>query len=458
MQHPLLVGTFLSLLLGATRAIFTHKPSSSDFSDSQENLCKRDLLDLLGMKGTKMSIPRMASPMEKSFCRRNRQTCCDINNIQSIASTFSRAARTFRRKFELVEEMLTLFRGPKFMSLMAQVRRAPECSDRVESLSVQVKGVEHFFFEDVYAKSLLDRVNNFLTDLNFYRKNVTWFHGDLVCTMCNPQFQRFFDISDNYSMLFFNSNNCLEIFEEKQFELRLMQLYNDFLLPVTDALKCAFPDRIEHLASSQYFSQEQIDELKREEKLRRKIRRTFEDPSRLIGYNWESKNRVGSELVNSREDFEEIEPISAEIIDNRAKLARMCKKDLEVSTSECRNYCTKPLRFLDSPSPNMFRGLQSMYSILFFLIVGRPVEEFYPSNKGFQWVLGEFDARIEFFDFDIAVNEYHFDSIKWMFSPNKGVNLFREIISKKFIESFISSAPLLFWSAALALLVSLINI
>lgn len=414
------------------------------FDQSYSLMCKKELLEIFGMKGTKMSMPRLASPDEKSLCRRNQETCCDARNIMSVASYFSESVRNFKRKFEVVEELLTLFRGPKFLGLMDRIDTNGPCMNYTISMLTEIEGQQYYFPSETYMSVLLNKIEMLTEDLAVYIKNVIWFHGNLVCTICNPNYQKFFDIGHSYSRLGFNSNNCLETFEEKDFELRLMKLYNEFLVPVVKTLKCEFPKKIEEILSQEYFTLEEIIQIKKEkEKFKSYSNNGGFSKSNLLGSRGNDDRTYNGKFLNPRNKFDEILEIPPEKLMNFQNKVEICMKDLEVSNSICQDLCKKPILSEQGAHKGLYTSLQSILSILFYLLTGKTVESYYREYKDSLWNHGEFDDDLAFFEKNIYANKYKFNNLDWVFSAHTGLDLYSETISKKFLLHFEDSQSVL---------------
>merc|ERR1712113_50074 len=66
--------------------------------------CHPNTMKVFGITGNIMENGREPTPGEKSFCRRNRVTCCTEQNIESVNETFAAGITQFREKMEIAEE------------------------------------------------------------------------------------------------------------------------------------------------------------------------------------------------------------------------------------------------------------------------------------------------------------------------------------------------------------------
>jgi hypothetical protein len=407
-------------------------------------MCKKELLEIFGMKGTKMSIPRLASPEEKTLCRRNQETCCDSRNIMSIAPHFSETVRNFRRKFEVLEELFSLFRGPKFINLINKISSNDPCMHNTSSMFVRIEERNYYFPSDAYMSVILDKIQVLTEDLNYYLKNIIWFHGNMVCTICNPNYQKYFDVGLSYSMLGFNSNNCLETFEEKDFELRLMKIYNDFFVPVFKTLNCSFSEKIEEIMNMEYFTLEEIEKIKKEKaKYKKNNHQSIFGNSNLIGYEMPDDKTYNGKVLNPRNNFLKIIEIPAKRIEEAENVLLTCKNDLQASLEECKKLCKKQILYNVQLHKGLFSSLQSILSILFYLITENTIESFYRNFKSQKWNHGEFDKDFDFFEYNSYAYKYKFYNINWIFSKDTGLDLYSETISKKFLKYFEDSQSIL---------------
>jgi len=65
------------------------------------------------MEGEMMEESRLSNSFEKQYCRRNHQTCCTMENFESISGFFKEQTLKLRSLFTPYEILLTLFIGPK---------------------------------------------------------------------------------------------------------------------------------------------------------------------------------------------------------------------------------------------------------------------------------------------------------------------------------------------------------
>ena len=406
------------------------------FLHLKENLCKKELLNIFMMKSTKMSKPRFVSSEEKYVCRHNRETCCSLDNIMSISTRFSQKIKYFSLKLEILEEYLTLFRGPKFKNLFPILRNKSECASIVNSVSINVHNKTYYFFEDSFQNNLYDRVMTLLEDSHIYLKNIRWFYGNVICTLCNPYLQNNFDLGTNASFLKVNIDNCINIFEERMFEYELMKFYNEIIVPIFRVLKCAFPEKLEELLSNEYFTKEQIEEQVASQRDKKKKYSTnlISETKRFVEFKINNEEYI---VMNCRDEFDEISQIDPKIIKKGEIYSKTCYQDIGLKNDLCRKRCKKKLRYTFHFPDNMFKGIQISLSLLFYVLNNTSIEKFYRTIKQQEWKLGEFDDKFEFYENNFFVNKYLFDEINWVFSHSHGINFYKETISKLFIEKSI---------------------
>lgn len=73
--------------------------------------CNTDVLNLFGFESIKDGIPRKATAEEKSYCVRNYYTCCTENDYDNMRKNFTLKKKVFKKKVDLLEELLSLFVG-----------------------------------------------------------------------------------------------------------------------------------------------------------------------------------------------------------------------------------------------------------------------------------------------------------------------------------------------------------
>lgn len=356
---------------------------------SGEQECNTTLLTMFGVSGDKRPKDDHATTTEKSFCRRNRRSCCSAFNIQSTNLSFAKGAKALKTKFEIVEELFSLFRGPLFLNYVTEHKGKDECHEPVKDLKMEIDNKTYGFFDMVYHRYQMMMVENLLMDVQLYVKKNLWFYGDLICTACNPNLQSHFILDQKGSSFEVHTNTCSEMMEEREFERNLLLLYNNFLHKTMQFVEC-------------------VEDIKDRE----------EDPE-------------------AEEDEEEISFVKleeaqvSEFLDNFDN----CWDDQKVSQPQCVTFCTKSLRLYKFPIDHLMHNYKVSLEIMYKAMTGNEISEYYEVIKDYEWKIDRENDAIAFYPQNELWSEYKFDELKWTFHTTKGQNIYKELMSKKYLEA-----------------------
>ena len=371
-------------------------------AQSKTPKCHPNTMKMLGIKGGIMEKGRPPTPGEKSYCRRNRWTCCTETNIQSVNQHFVEAVKAFKKKMEIAEELFSLFKGKKFVELIDTIKEEDKCLSIVKDMNVEIKGKKYDFFTSIYQNIRQDQAANVLLDIETYLKSIVWFHSDLVCSLCNPTLQPFFHFREGESVLKAHVSTCFEIMEERDFELELINLYEKYISKVVEFVKCGTGRDTDESGESEV----------------QKLENDVTDPTKLS-------------------------PLDQDLIRNFQDTHHKCITDKSLELPECQRFCSKDLRVYSFPVPNFFRNLQVSLKILFEELSGMEIEEYYEDIKEEPFLLGAYDEPISFFQNNKRVEAFKVSDTKWTFSDIDGSNMYREIMSKRFINAVFESSNVL---------------
>lgn len=355
-------------------------------TDSGSESCNPEVLKTFGMTNEFMSTARATNPMEKAYCRRNSQTCCSEANILSVTQTFAHGVQEFRKKMEIIEELLTLFKGEKILDLIEEIKEQQNCESIVKDMSVKINDTSYDFFTKTYQMIKLEQIANLLLDVEPYIKKTIWFHGDIICSVCSPLHQKHYKFMDGGSVLEAHMTTCFEIQEERDFEMNMIHFYEDYLQKLVEFVQCGLPQE-------------------------------GDEPSE------------DSKLI----------PLNKEVLDEFKQTFKTCSADKELKKPECIKFCSKNLRTYSFPLPNFFRNMQVSLKTIFEAIVGSGIDEYYYEIKEDEWNFGAWDSPVTFYQHNDLVDKFKVDDIQWKYSATKGDNMYREIMSKKFTNVVVNS-------------------
>ena len=353
-----------------------------------EQECNTTLLTAFGVTGDKRPKDLKATASEKTFCRRNKRSCCSSFNIQSTNMGFAKGATALRQKFEVVEELFSLFRGPLFFEYITEHSGKGECAKEVDDMSIELDNQQYGFFTQAYQRYQLMMIENMLMDVIVYVKKNLWFYGNLVCSACNPDTQKYFEMDKNGSSFSVHTNTCSEMLEEREFERNLLLVYENYLHKTIKFIEC-------------------VEDIKDKE----------EDPDAE-----EEEDEVAFIKLNQEETEKFLSTFET------------CWEDQNVEQLECVQFCMKSLRLYEFPIHHLMHNYKLSLQIMYKAMTGNEIQDYYESIKEMEWKIEHENDAIAFFAQNEVWEEYHFNKLKWTYHSSKGHNIYKEIMSKKYLE------------------------
>jgi hypothetical protein len=386
----------------------------------EDYVCKKELMTIFSVQGNQYDKAVKATPREKSYCRRNEYTCCSDFNIASVNSFFGAGRRKLRLKFEVIEELFALFRGPKFIEYVQERKGVEKCAPLVEDLKVVIKGNTYTFFDLGYLRHQMEMAENLLMDTEIYTKKVLWFYGDSICAICSPKVQEYFDFNDKTPKIHMHINTCSERIEEREYERNLLLAYDKFISKTVQFLECT----------------QGVEEAEE----------NGTDPDANSKEDEEGDNAEKATLL----------PIDEEEKENFLNTFDECWDDQNVASGACQNFCKIDMRKYTFPIKNLFHNLKVSLSVIYSTMAGgNDIADYYENIKGEEWTIQDEDEPIVFFPESGDWKKYNMDSIEWEYHTSTGHNVFKEIMSKKFTsyEESVSKVFTLVMFSLIALLI-----
>ena len=370
--------------------------------NENEHVCKKNLMSIYSVEGNQLDQAVKSTPMEKAYCRRNNYTCCSAYNINSISKYYGEGKKKLRLKFEVLEELLALFRGPKFIEYVQERSGVKKCAPIVSDMKITIKDNDYNFFDLAYLRYQLEMTENLLMDLEIYTKKILWFYGDNICAICSPKVQNYFEFAEGNPKLNVHINTCSERIEEREFERNLTLLYENFISKTMEFIQC-----------TQGVNEEEEEGT---------------DPDA----NKDQENKDSSDEKKHHDNFL---PIDEEEKETFLNLFEECWNDQNVTNKSCQNFCVKNMRQYEFPIKNLFHNfkvsLKTMYETM---VEGGDIEEYYMNIKEIEWSIEDENDPIDFFPKSDDWTKYKMDNIEWEFHTSTGHNVFKEIMSKKFTD------------------------
>jgi hypothetical protein len=362
-----------------------------------------------------MSQKRMATTYERHFCNLNKMTCCTSENIESVAAYFARAANKLQRSYEIVEELFILFKGPKLLDVLEQLKNSESCNSDLNTNMVVFEGQKVSVFDANFPQLLNEWTDDILVGLEEYVKNNIWFHSNLLCSACNPEQQKFFDLNEDGAQIIFNKSVCRRIFREKIFEQQLVSIYNQFLRPFAEATFCHFRDKMETNIFNNY------------------IRNKIYKYSNWYKQQTDKYGQTDFDIEQFILMFSKLNSYDNQEIRAKSNLTFNCLSDIKLQSKACVDLCHRNLFAYTFPYEDIIHNLQLVLSILFLSMTGTPIETYYFYKKTHYWNLSEFKEPIYFYEPNQSSDFYKFELIEWFFEDLSGINLFDHTMTKKFI-------------------------
>lgn len=403
---PLIVTlTFLTLITNA-RILDSENSTLNPSEQTLENNshrpdeCKKELLDLLTMQGEKLSDPQTSSPLVMSYCRRNDNTCCSLRNIESLNEAFYKGISDLRTKFAVVEETLSLFRGPRFIEIAEMFES--RCGQILEPLSVKIEGTDYGFLTTTSQRIFEDKIANLLLEFETYLKKVSWFHSNTICSFCSPTDQQFYQVQDQKTVFQVNPSTCYEVMEERLFEQHLMNVYQKYLVPIVQYMECGLREEPE--------VEEKAD-------------------------SGASESEVP--VQDDETSLMTISLLDEEFLKGFNKDVQECQRDMDVVLDNCKKFCQKNWRIYDFPEPTIFNNFQVALRVLFNALTpeDQNINDYYEEIREMSFKQGMFGGPVVFFPANEFIDRYNADNAIWEID-NKGSYVYRQIMAKKFINYY----------------------
>ena len=183
--------------------------------------------------------PFTKSAKSKSFCSRGKTTCCSTKQIKSTQKYFNKGNKTMMKNFELVEEVLTLFKGNNYKNVIEELLKTKDKCDYVIRTTFdyhKATTVEEFLSKKIFDK-FLDTVNDILNELPIYVKGNSEYFGNIMCSLCSQKSHPVHYKDDTFNMDL-NVNSCLNMNEFYIYEMRLSLLFRKFIIVLANLIKC----------------------------------------------------------------------------------------------------------------------------------------------------------------------------------------------------------------------------
>jgi len=227
-----------------------NKDENPKLKELLKTKCQKDVIKAFGIPvDEKRETGFFADQAELDFCPKNQVTCCSGKEFEASLPTFQAAYIQLKALLEPLEELATLFTGEKFADeILAPLVKCDKESEKVTQRRTKCinehaklpngKGIFEFSPSDPQTLALILEMTSLLSEKDYFEKRVVWYYGDLLCSICNVEDQEYLKSEDGKIKIDAHSATCSELFDMKEFELRLGMLYSKFLRPVLNTHTC----------------------------------------------------------------------------------------------------------------------------------------------------------------------------------------------------------------------------
>lgn len=198
--------------------------------------CNKPLIEAFGLRviNPKLQIAE-AGPFERSFCLRNKYTCCNGSSFLKAKKKFLRNLRVIRQSLEPLQELLALFRGPKYLLLINQLQTSRDCHYPIDR---NVHPNREDFFKPDNINYYITYVEKQASQFMLYYKSISSFYANLLCGVCNPFEKQYFDLKSDRLKIKVDMNTVGKRIENLEFEINFMYLFEMFISPLAQMVRC----------------------------------------------------------------------------------------------------------------------------------------------------------------------------------------------------------------------------
>jgi len=401
-----------------------------------DDICKKDVLEFFGMTGDFHNV-LVASSHEKRYCRKNELTCCTAENIKSIEKTFKEGVSNLTRRIDMLEELMSLFKGDAFSKTIDKIKKEEKtyCNYVFGSQENRLA-----FVSQSHLEEQMDNFATLLVDLEVYTKQQKWFYGNFVCSICDPFNHQFLNLGVDASSIIIHSHTCSELFEMKDFEYRVAEIYHTFINPYINAIDCL----------------EKRKEAKKEGKIVKKSNKPAEEENKqnidkvegeeeqVVEPNEDKQSRVEEGQLEDENQTISIKNIEKEIIDKLHTDIQTCYgRGHFKNDAECKELCKKNI-ISYKLDVDIFDKIAEALEIVFERLTGNEISEYYENVKQAEFVKKDVNEAFSFFKINNEGKNFQSD-ITWDIKDTEGLAIFTNHISKKFTGFASLIAASLYW-------------
>jgi hypothetical protein len=181
----------------------------------QAEICQASVLRRFNLPVDNNVAPRVATEDELNYCYNNRRSCCTVDQIRAAGSHLSKANKKYMRMMDFLEELLSAFVGRKIYQFVERLSESQKCLSRQRSAgnfhdigfslshdcNPEDLRTKYFDFIWLYKCKRLDIINDrareLLEEFPRYSRNMRYFYGNLICSVCDPRENAMFRKTDD---------------------------------------------------------------------------------------------------------------------------------------------------------------------------------------------------------------------------------------------------------------------
>lgn len=358
--------------------------------------CDKDVLSMIGIKQSQESaIP--ATFAIRGFCYRNQYSCCSAKEIKSLQATFKEQAHLYNQEADVIEELLTLFRGPKFFEFAKDFYENGD-GDMAKCKS-KATDINPDYWNSENQGLWMEELRSLLLDFERYTKRNVYWAANTVCTLCNPFNHRFFQSSSK--TLQGNEATCREMLEEKDYELRLAKLFHYFLRPTALVMNCV------------------------------KYEEYRKSPSEVAQKEAEKDKKADKEGDNAGET--RVEAINMEKVEELLADFEFCYMKVDSEPERCKSLCNRKMATYQFVVPFFRQARQALKAVFEYFLDDDSIDDYYEEVKKDEFPLDRKDIIVEFFkkadESSLSVADF-----SWQFNPSGGVTIMTDHMHKRFYK------------------------
>ena len=388
-----------NLLKGSRKSILLQRFNRSGSGDEISMKCEPRILAMIGISSTRTNA-EAASPDVRNFCHRNFYSCCSLEDITDLQSVFKSSMKSYNKEVAVIEEILTLFKGPNFMTFFTEHKDSTD--QQITSCTTLATEINSIYWDNEFRHDSMIEVERLLNEMDrYYKRNLYW-AANSVCSVCNPFNHQFFNLEKK--TVTGSDTTCREILEERDYELRFAKLFHSFIHPTSVVMRC-----LKSIGE---------EEAVKDAKEVKTVSKSQEAPK---------ATEKGDEKKSSNEEqIKQINKLLSDFDD--------CFANMNSDSSHCTDLCNPKLASYNNIIPIVSRVRESIYPIFSYFIDEDSIEGYYKDVKNMDFTDFLYEDEAIPFVFHTSNTILKVDDLEWDFSASSGITVMTDHMNKKFYK------------------------